>query len=344
MYRQKVPSHEVLEKLRRMSMATAGEPIPKEYTLMATETLLHLGSRSFSHFLNATERYLDLLRSITPDPESRQAILEAVANYWQRSSQLRLVTLDKYLQYGVLEGLDVVEWVFSAETQPGEEADGWTDGHQWEILRMVLDKHVGRVNAVKRRVKAVEKEDENARARKAAEKLEQGEGVGEDENVETAEARLERSKEARDAQISLDIQGDKLESILLATTRHFVRVLLPWCFGDEESGLKAVFELLDSDEEGAWAQRCRFGWFREFVRKVSFHHVILSSSCSVTRLLGDGDGVGQFADGQYASHLTPLAPKINDKTLQNIPETPSEETPEGRAEGLVRAVWASLGA
>jgi nuclear cap-binding protein subunit 1 len=96
------------------------------------------------------------------------------------------VTIDKYIQYGVLEGSDVVEWIFGPDEAVGEEADGWTDGFKWEVLRMTLEKSVGRVTAVRRRVRAVEREDEVARARKAAEKLERGEGVGEDENVETA--------------------------------------------------------------------------------------------------------------------------------------------------------------
>lgn len=94
---------------------------------------------------------------------------------------MRLVAVDKYIQYGVLEGLDIVEWTFAAEERlsGGEVADGWTDGWKWEVLRMCLDKHVGRVVAVRRKVKQVEREDENARARRAAERLESGEGVGE---------------------------------------------------------------------------------------------------------------------------------------------------------------------
>ncbi len=99
---------------------------------------------------------------------------------------MRLVTVDKYLQYGVLEGLDVIDWVFAEETggSGGDDGDGWTDGDKWEMLRMCLDKHVGKVAGVRRRVRMVEKEDEAARARRAAEKLERGEGVGEDEDVE----------------------------------------------------------------------------------------------------------------------------------------------------------------
>lgn len=156
---------------------------------MAFQTLLHLGARSFSHFLNATERYLDTLRFLTPDPPSRRLLLESVSSFWKLSGQMQLVTIDKYIQYGVLEGLDVVDWVFGngEELGPGaggDEADKWTDGHAWEVLRMCLDKHVGRVTAVKRRLRAIEREDEAAKARKAAEAIERGEGVGEDIEVE----------------------------------------------------------------------------------------------------------------------------------------------------------------
>jgi len=189
MYRQKIPAKDVYTHLATLPNTASGpgEPIPKAVALLATETLLHLGSRSFSHFLNATERYIDLLRDLTPDRQSRQIILEGIHEYWQRSGQMRLTTIDKYIQYGVLEGLDVVDWVFADDdSKPGEEADGWTDGHKWEVLRMTLDKAVGRVNSSKARFKLVEREDEAARARKAAEKLDRGEGVGEDEDVETS--------------------------------------------------------------------------------------------------------------------------------------------------------------
>jgi nuclear cap-binding protein subunit 1 len=160
---------------------------------MVTETLLQLGSRSFSHFLNATERYSDLLRFLTPDPSSRQLVLSAIGSFWRHSSQMRLIAIDKYIQYGVLEGLDVVEWTFAGSEERlggAETADGWTDGWKWEILRMCLDKHVGRVVAVRRKVRMVERADETARARRAAERLESGEGVGEGEG-ESMEAESE---------------------------------------------------------------------------------------------------------------------------------------------------------
>lgn len=184
MYRQKSSAEDVRVHLSTLPDAFSGpdEPMSPEVRLMAVETLLQLGARSFSHFLNATERYLDVLRFLTPDPSSRQILLKGVYHFWQSSPHMRLIVLDKYIQYGILEGLDVVDWVFSSTDEAGgaNVADGWTDGWKWEVLRMCLDKHVGRVAAVRNRVKLVEKEDETARARRAAERLERGEGVGEE--------------------------------------------------------------------------------------------------------------------------------------------------------------------
>jgi len=184
--RKKGSNVEAQNYLVNLPNTTSGpdEPIPSNVRIMAIETILQLGSRSFSHFLNATERYLDLLRFLTPDPASRQLLLSGVSSYWKSSQQMQLITIDKYVQYGVLEGLDIVDWVFSEGEGTGagaEEADGWTDGHKWEILRMCLDKHSGRVAAVRRRLKTVERADEAARARRAADVLEKGGDVGEED-------------------------------------------------------------------------------------------------------------------------------------------------------------------
>lgn len=191
--RKKGTTTDIQAYLATLPNITSGpdEPLPATVRVMAIETILHLGSRSFSHFLNATERYLDILRSLTPDPASRQLLLQGISSYWRTSQQQQLITIDKYVQYGILEGLDVVDWIFSENEVSGggaDDADGWTDGNKWEILRMCLDKHSGRVAAVKKRLRAVERADESARARRAADLLEKGGDVG-DEDIE-AEGKL----------------------------------------------------------------------------------------------------------------------------------------------------------
>ncbi|KAK4683566.1 nuclear cap-binding protein subunit 1, partial [Tremellales sp. Uapishka_1] len=311
--RQKVPVPTIKSHLDGLPDATSGpdEPLSPEIRLMAFQTLLHLGSRSFSHFLNATERYLDLLRQLTPDPSTRRVLLDGVTGYWKESSQMVLVVVDKYLQYGVLEGLDVVEWVFGEELRSGggEDGDGWTDCHKWEILRMTIDKTVGRVEAAKRRVRDVERGDEVARARRAAEKLERGEDVGMDEG-DSADAPPERSSAAQEAQTSLDIQASRAEKVLLAIIKHFVKTLLPWAFEEgSEGGLKSVLQLLDGGEEGWWSVRSQFGWWREFVRL-------------------------------YEPHLAQLDSVVETTIWSRL--TSETGSLEGRAEVLVRGVWSAI--
>ncbi|ODN84817.1 hypothetical protein L202_00685 [Cryptococcus amylolentus CBS 6039] len=313
--RQKLPSADIIKYITELPDASSGptEPLFPAIRTMAFETILQLGSRSFSHFLNATERYSDVLRFLTPDFESRRILLNAVKSYWRRSSEMRLVTIDKYLQYGILEGADVVEWIFTDDDAEGEESAGWTDGDNWEVLAMTLDKQVGRAKAIRRKLRAVEREDESARARRAADKLEQDEDVEADEMAE--DARPETSKEARDAQTSLDVQTSRLEKLLNKTFKHFIVALLPWTAADQDEGeagnanegLKGVLTLLDSNEEGLWGVRAKWGWYREFVRK-------------------------------YQSHLLPLAETIDSANFATLTRA-DDGSAESRAEKMTRGVW-----
>ncbi|WVQ71472.1 hypothetical protein IAR50_001010 [Cryptococcus sp. DSM 104548] len=313
--RQKLPSAEVIKYITELPDASSGpnEPLFPAIRTVAFETILQLGSRSFSHFLNATERYSDVLRFLTPDFESRRILLNAVKSYWRRSSEMRLVTIDKYLQYGILEGADVVEWIFTDDGAEGEEGAGWTDGDNWEVLAMTLDKQVGRAKAIRRKLRAIERDDEAARARRAADKLDQDEDVETDEMAE--DTRPETSKEARDAQTSLDVQTSRLEKLLNKTFKHFISALLPWTVADQEEGaagevnegLKGVLTLLDSNEEGLWGVRAKWGWYREFVRK-------------------------------YQNHLLPLAETIDSTNFAAL-NRPDDGSAESRAEKLTKGVW-----
>ncbi|WVQ78210.1 hypothetical protein IAT38_000293 [Cryptococcus sp. DSM 104549] len=320
--RQKLPPTEIISHLNQLPNASSGpgEPIFPAVRIMVFETLLHLGSRSFSHFLNATERYLDVIRFLAPDRASRRSLLDAVKSYWRRSSEMRLVAIDKYLQYGVLEGLDVVEFTFTDNDDEEEEGDGWTDGDRWELLKMCLEKHIGRVKAIRARLRAIEKEDEAARARQAAAKLEKGGDVGDEadaEDIAEDAPQPENSREAREAQAALDTQTARLEKVLVATTKHFVSSLLPWCFEDDKeagidisatSGLKSVLTLLDSGEEALWGVRAKWGWYREYLRRYQFH-------------------------------LVPLANSIDDAVFSALPKDEGEPASEARAERMVKGVW-----
>lgn len=140
---------------------------------IAVQSLLHIGSRSFSHFLNAIERYLPLLRNLasgsisttgTSSLEARMDILTAVADFWSRSKHMIVIVFDKLMQYQIVDPTDVVSWAFTqgvdrvaASTHPS------IGSLQWEVIKSALDKANGRVVIARKKVSALRKEaDEKA--------------------------------------------------------------------------------------------------------------------------------------------------------------------------------------
>lgn len=146
---------------------------------IAVQSLLHIGARSFSHFLNAIERYLPLLRALaagtlsattTPapggaSPQAKAGILDAAAAFWAHNAQMVGIVFDKLMQYQIVDPTDVVRWTF--EQGAGKTAKT-LGGEEWDLLRGALDKANGRVVVAKRRVAALRKEEDDARARAKA--------------------------------------------------------------------------------------------------------------------------------------------------------------------------------
>jgi nuclear cap-binding protein subunit 1 len=124
-----------------------------------TQALLHIGARSFSHFLNAVERYLPLLRALAAGgPPARQGVLAAAGAFWATSPQMVGIVFDKLMQYQVAEPADVVAWAFAAHLAP----------ERWDVLRAALDKAHGRVVVARRRIAALRKEEDERRAKALA--------------------------------------------------------------------------------------------------------------------------------------------------------------------------------
>ena len=117
---------------------------------IAVQSLLHIGSRSFSHFLNAIERYLVVLRSLAGSPEAKADILQAAAEFWERNRQMVRIVFDKLMQYQIVDPTDVIGWAFSPRAQVEEGGAIYVDAFRWEIIEGALDKANGRVMIAKK--------------------------------------------------------------------------------------------------------------------------------------------------------------------------------------------------
>lgn len=145
---------------------------------IAVQSLLSIGSRSFSHLLNAIERYLPLLRSLAGsttvgvgNAEAKADILTAAAAFWKRNKQMVNIVFDKLMQYQIVDPTDVVAWTFM-----NVAGDGHLSGmgplslsaFEWDLLKGALDKANGRVMIARRKVAALRKEEDDTRAKAKA--------------------------------------------------------------------------------------------------------------------------------------------------------------------------------
>jgi nuclear cap-binding protein subunit 1 len=124
---------------------------------IVVQSLLEIGARSFSHFLNAVERYIKLMRHITADTDSSADILEAITMFWKKNPQMMLITFDKFMQYQFTEPSDHIAWAFRLN-------NGFISAFEWEIIRAALDKVNGRVFISQKKVDQLRKEQDDALA------------------------------------------------------------------------------------------------------------------------------------------------------------------------------------
>ncbi len=145
---------------------------------IAVQSLLSIGSRSFSHFLNAIERYLPLLRNLAagqisdngpPHAEARTDIMSAVATVWRRSRHMILIVFDKLMQYQIVDPTDLVAWTFAhCPAVTSGQPKSTFNAFQWDLLKSALDKANGRVMVARRKVAALRREADDKAARAIA--------------------------------------------------------------------------------------------------------------------------------------------------------------------------------
>lgn len=144
---------------------------------IAVQSLLSIGSRSFSHLLNAIERYLPLLRSLAgssagSNTEAKADILTASASFWKLNRQMVNIVFDKMMQYQIVDPTDVVAWTFTNVTGDGQHPSSMgplsLSAFEWDLLKGALDKANGRVMIARRKVASLRKEEDDTRAKAKA--------------------------------------------------------------------------------------------------------------------------------------------------------------------------------
>ncbi|PLW39364.1 hypothetical protein PCASD_05032 [Puccinia coronata f. sp. avenae] len=148
------------ERLVTEGIQESAQDVTRE---VAIQALLNVGSRSFSHFLNILERYLELLKNLTNSPTARASLLQTVSKFWRKNVQFELIVIDKLLEYRVVDPIDSLRHSF--ETYKSSQ---WSELQFWDGLKLTIEKVTRRVKASRAKLAQLKKDHEDLRDRQRA--------------------------------------------------------------------------------------------------------------------------------------------------------------------------------
>ncbi|CAE6420765.1 unnamed protein product [Rhizoctonia solani] len=259
---------------------------------MVMQSLLHVGSRSFSHFLNAVERYLPLLRGEAgsgsstgeKNKEKARSILCAAGEYWEKNQQMIGIVFDKLMQYQIIEPSDVIEYAFESSAREGEAPGLSTE--RWVLVEAALNKANGRVVGARRKVVTLTKDEEERRARVIA----NAGGIEMDTDVDAqpAEPDMPASQSLVSAQKALETLTKDQKKVFQSAMTGFINAL-------EKAGVPelAPAGTWSRAEWSAWETWC---WYRQFCRAYVPQLRMFSDALDIDRTTEVGTLMGKTWD------------------------------------------------
>ena len=82
---------------------------------VVVQTLLDIGSKSFTHLITVLERYGQVIAKICNDQDKQIMLIDEVSSYWKNSAQMTALTIDRMMGYRLISNFSIVKWVLSAE-------------------------------------------------------------------------------------------------------------------------------------------------------------------------------------------------------------------------------------
>lgn len=82
---------------------------------VVAQTLLDIGSKSFTHLTTVLERYGQVIAKMCHDQDKQIMLIDEVSSYWKNSAQVTALVIDRMMGYRLLSNFSIVKWVFSPE-------------------------------------------------------------------------------------------------------------------------------------------------------------------------------------------------------------------------------------
>ncbi|XP_076633760.1 nuclear cap-binding protein subunit 1 [Colletes latitarsis] len=177
------------------------------------QTLLNLGSKSFSHSFAAIGKFHYVFKVLAETEEAQICILRNMYALWKNHYQMMVVLTDKLLKTGIIECSAIANWIFSKEM-----ASEFTKLYIWEILHLTIrkkNKHVTKLST-----ELTEAREKLRRAESRSGSSSEDEDSNKDRNKEKpSEDVVERMEEKLEA-----AQADQ-KNLFLIIFQRFIMIL-----------------------------------------------------------------------------------------------------------------------
>lgn len=278
----------------RERLVDAGETDARAFSILRQviiQSLLEIGARSFSHFLNAVERYIKLIRYISAGSEAKPDILESITRFWKKNPQMMLITFDKFLQYQFTDPSDHITWAFTLN-------GGFIGRFEWDIIKNALNKAIGRVFVIQNKVDQLRKEQDDAAALK---KAQENADMESDANIDSEGAVPQTAALTSALNSKESLLGEQQRSLLIILEKFIESLSSTHKLFDEEAWRKrSDWSNLDYKGYETW------GWFRHLCRSYNtqlLHHSGALSSLFEEKMLGKNEIPDQLIRKYWALTL-----------------------------------------
>ncbi|KAK9733491.1 hypothetical protein RND81_04G071200 [Saponaria officinalis] len=120
---------------------------------VVVQTLLNIGSKSFTHLMTVLERYGQVIAKLCPDEDKQVMLICEVSTFWKNNTQMTAIAIDRMMGYRLISNLAIVRWVFS----PSNIDQFHTSDRPWEILRNAISKTYNRISDLRKEIVLLKK-------------------------------------------------------------------------------------------------------------------------------------------------------------------------------------------
>ncbi|XP_020554036.1 nuclear cap-binding protein subunit 1 [Sesamum indicum] len=148
--KERVTSREIISWIEDHLLPAHGLDVTLRVVI---QTLLNIGSKSFTHLITVLERYGQVIARICPDQDQQVMLISEVSSFWKNNAQMTAIAIDRMMGYRLISNVAILRWVFSSSIV----SQFHVSDRPWEILRNALTKTFNRITDLRKEILSLKK-------------------------------------------------------------------------------------------------------------------------------------------------------------------------------------------